>query len=211
MNNTKLLNRIQELSFFEGIEDIFEILNKHTDRLVFVKSSQGLRNILFLREKNAKSFNDDCFLVLSQESTRETGRFFKDGLIYNLDTIVTKLNSFFSSSEEKLYIEIGFVCTHPNQEILMKTFQTINEDKTRDAHNVMLSYLKYPDWYEECEHAYDIIEVNKRMFEMEKLDQKLNIMAINDYRNKIDEALLNDDVVSFKLYSEKLMKLTSEK
>lgn len=210
MDNHFLFENIKKMSFYDNVPKILNLLEKHLERLVFVKSSKGLDNVLFLSELNAKSFDSPFFLKLDNFQTKpDVDSFLSKGLVFNFDVILVQLEEFFVLTDSPLYVEIGFVCSHPDQTTFTKIYNSLIRDNTKNIEDLRLEYIVVPSFYKECPHSSDIIKSFNLFEELEYVGEELNKLAIKEYKEKIDIALLENDINSFKEYSEKLMKLTT--
>lgn len=156
MKNDEILSKIKELLIAVPFQEtIFSILEKNLHRIGFVKDHIGLRDFLFIAERES-TYRDELFIALnvpvrkaySLEENEEKMIQCYENRAYE---VVASLQDFFKETERTLYVGIGFSNTAPTDEEYMSiefSHQTGLIESKLQAHRE-LRMQKFPLWYRE--------------------------------------------------------------
>ena len=200
LNKFEVLNNIKKMNFVKDVYPILELIEKNLQRVEFVKDHMGLKNFVFLAEKDATKFEFPYFACFNLDirENDEAHNFvsMNESLIYDLKEIHKDIQKFFSDEEGVMYVEIGFKESVPNQEDRFRVYQLLKKKEVMDIQEAIAKVRKFPDWYK-AKFSRDVLDENELLEQLELAEKQLLKQLKIDLIEQINEALSNNDEETF--------------
>ncbi len=189
---------------------IIPILEKNLDRIQFVKSFVGLRDILYFEELDVDFFDFPFFLSLDCQTLASTGGNKHESItsvyenaITDADEIVRKLNYLFRETKRKLYIEIAFSENILSNDDMWKVYHQMGTETDKEPFEIMVKMYEYPKWYD-VEYGQDIALLEDSLSALKRIERIKVTSAIREMEADINTAFENNDA---KVFSELVKEL----
>lgn len=201
------------MEFTKDVYPILALIEKNIHRVEFVKDHIGLKNFVFLAEKEATKFEFPyfaCFNLDTQEND-EAHNFvsMNQALIYDLKEIQKDVKDFFVEEDGTLFVEIGFKESVPNQEDRFRVYQLLKKKEANDIQEAIAKVRKFPSWYK-AKFSRDIIDEMILLEQLEVAEVRLLKRLKNDLVQQISVALDNNDENEFIILSTRYKKVCKE-
>lgn len=184
--NKKVLDKLMEYEMPKEIMPVYELLKKHPDRLRFVKDHNGVKNIVFISTTPAESyiFEMQYFAIITRKKGKNSATL-ETRVSYAANEIIKEVETFLKSTNETLFVGIGFLENEVTKEDYMELLNLMEETKC----NIIDAYVtlrRFPDWYnEEAELPFYInkekeylnsLEESEKAFLLHKKQEILNLL-----------------------------------
>lgn len=229
MKNKLVWDKIKERKYeFPNKEEIFNLIESHSERIEFVRDHIGLRDFLFIAEAGTQGFYvSDLFVATDVEfSARNDVEGNDDALrektIEDPMEVLEELRSFFANTRRTLYLGVGFLET-TNQDLRrikvpvededgqlkvislleVKIIQGLQSGKYSSYQEAMKDLRVFPEWYTQRsvmpeETGQITMEDEKRTIMEDRIIQEGYLKV------KINMALDQMDKEAFMTYSKQL-------
>lgn len=195
---------------------IFPILEKHLDRICFVKSFVGLTDVFYFEEIGLEIYDFPFFLSLDCQPTFNKEDMYKnissvyENAITDVDEIIRKMQNFFSNTKKTLYIQAAVIETKLTNDDMWKAFHQMKDNPDKAPTEIMTKMYKYPNWYK-AEYG-EKIALFENSFSLLKEFEKKNISSlINSLKIEIDSSLEKNDIENVTILVKELKKLEAQK
>lgn len=213
MHKKKLMIELKKLQFTKEITPIFDLVDLYIDRVEFVKDHVGLKNFVFLAEKDAYRYDYPYFANFNVETTNEGDMQYFTSVnktaIYNANSIHKELKEKFEQTNETIYIEIGFKSAMPSQEEQFRVYQLLKSKECTNIQEALLKVRVFPSWYAAKPSKEVMIETHL-LDQLELAEKRLLAKLKTDLLVEIDLSLANNDKKKFATLSKRLKKVCEE-
>jgi len=201
VNKHKIFSHIKQLNFSSAALPVLDTLEKHIDRIEYVKDFIGLRDVLFLAEKGAKGFRDlDMYSCLDVDVKFDNHDHnfvaMNDSLVENATEIKQMIENFFERTDRVLYLVIGFQQTSTTQEDAFRVYEQMEAGLAQDPFDALVKMRRFPEWYE-AKYPEEILE-EIRFFDLLQRAQVTMMKQLKEeLMNQIDQSLLDGNIETF--------------
>lgn len=201
------------MKFANDVLPILHLMEKNINRIEFVKDHLGIRDFVFLAEREAQFIEYPyfaCFdLDIIEDDEAHNFVSMNKSIIYDLKEIYKNAEHFFENSEAILYVEIGFKESIPTEEDRFRAYELLKSKEVTDIQEAKLKLRKFPLWYD-AKFSKDVQNWINLYAQLEKIDVKLLSRIKQDVRKGLDLALLENDEEKFIILSTRYKKIRSE-
>ncbi|MFP3725795.1 hypothetical protein U8V72_11395 [Priestia filamentosa] len=146
--NLKVLDKLKEYYIPKEIQPIYKLLREFPERLRFVKDHNGVKNLIFISTvpEGSHIFEVNYFSII----TRDTGKNAESPVTkvsYTPDDILNEIKFLLTSTQETLFVDVGFAENEVTKEDYMEILLLMEETKC----NIVDAYVtlrRFPKWYE---------------------------------------------------------------
>lgn len=213
MSNKEIFSKIKTLQFPKEIKPLLDLLDKHVDRIDYVKDHVGLRDFLFIAEENANEFEFQTFcyfdVPINLDNDDENFLTLNQMMIYEPKEVFQSVKDFFENTDRILYIGIGFKQSVLKQSDMFLVHDLLEKKEAKTAFEALSKVRKFPSWYK-AKFPKDIHEQLRSRKILEKADTILLQKRKEDLLQLIDKALTENDSEKFLLYSSQLATISND-
>lgn len=200
LSKKNILKKVRERQFEKKSTPLFELLEKHIERVEFVKDYLGLRDVLFVSELGSEGFRFPvfaCFDVNVIVGNRDHNLIeMENSLLHDYDSIYKKTSELLNDTNRILYVGIGFKETSPTSEMMFEIYESMKNKEVDNPIDALVKLRKFPTWYK-AKFPHEI-EREKRFFDFLKRTENY---LLNDLKtqliNEINESLLHNNEKRF--------------
>lgn len=210
MDKKSVLVNIQKLSFSSDLSPVFALLEKYLDRIEFTKDYVGLRDFLFLAEKNAEESEFPffaCFDFSEKNAYEDDGMY--NEVFYDIDEICSQIKRFFKTYNRTLYISIGFKESILTSEDMLYIHNLIEQKEIKDKNEGEYQLRKFPEWYE-AKYPSEILQDAELVDLLEAIRKKEQSLTANLKEQlivEVDKALDDNNRNLFMKLTNRLKKM----
>lgn len=186
---------------FSNKNEIFELIEKHFERVEFVKDHIGVRDLLFFAERGTeRHYPIDVFTAIDvhvegAKTIEEKRISFKKKFNDQNELIMKDLLNFFTNTKRTLSIAIGFKETVLTETDELLISLALNEGKIKTIHEGIRKVRRFPTWFEEYaimpEEAEQEIEKGEPNLEIKELIlHEINLLLKKEKRSEEEEEKL---------------------
>lgn len=205
LNKTKII--IEELKKrntpSEIKQTIFPIVEQYIDRIQFVKSFVGLKDILYFEELDVDFFDFPFFLSLNCQTLSSNGgdkhasiASVYENAITDAEEIVRKLKHFFEETNRILFFEVAFSENVLSNDDMWQVYHNMNEETDKEPFEIMTKMYRYPEWYD-VEFGENVAILEDSLTVLKQMDNINTLATIKELEEEINKALENDDAALF--------------
>lgn len=197
-------------------KSIFPILEKHLERIKFVKSFVGLKDILYLEEIGLEIYDFPFFLslgcvpIFTDEDKYKNISSVYENAITDVDEVIRQLKNFFSKSNKTLYIQVAVKENKLTNDDMWRVFHHMKEKPDKEPFELMTKMYKFPEWYQ-ADYGEDIALFENSITLLKEIERKNITEMIEKLRSKIDISLERNDLENVSSLVKELKKLEIHK
>ncbi|MGF7534919.1 hypothetical protein AAGG74_14710 [Bacillus mexicanus] len=197
-------------------KSIFPILEKNLDRVRFVKSFYGLKDIFYFEEIGLEIYDFPFFLslncqpTLTEEDKHKNISSIYENAITDVDEIIRKMIHFFANTNKTLFIQAAVKETKLTNDDMWKVFHHMKDYPDKEPFEIMTRMYQYPDWYT-AEYGEEIALFENSFSLLKELEKKNILSLINTLKIKIDSSLEKNDMENVSVLVKELKKLEAHK
>lgn len=207
-----IFHKIKSLSLPDEASILLSLIEKNINRIEYVKDHLGLKDFLFIAEKESHVYEFNifaCFDVDVVYGDKEHNFLaMNDCLLEDVRDIYYKLDDFFKYSDRILYVGIGFADSAPTPEDHFQIFNAMERNEIDDPMEALVKMRRFPDWYV-AKFPQEVEEAEKLMDRLRVLQNQMKLVVIEDKLRQIDIALKHNDQTKFKDLSREFSEITS--
>lgn len=197
MNNNKIIiDQLKQRNIPSEVREIiFPMLEKNIERIQFVKSFVGLKDILYLEELEVEFFDFPFFLSLNCKTFPPSGGTKHESLasvyenaITDIKEIARKLQFFFEETNNILFIESAFQENVLTNDDMWKVYYKMSEESEKEPFEIMTRMYRYPEWYN-VEYGDNVAIFEESITLLKKIDNQQINEEIKSLEREINKAL----------------------
>lgn len=195
---------------------IFPMVEQYIDRIQFVKSFVGLKDILYFEELEVEFFDFPFFLSLNCQTVNASGGNKHESIssvyenaITDLDEIVRKLKFFFEETNRTLFIEVAFTENILNNDDMWRVYHRMNDEFEKEPFEIMVRMYRYPEWYD-ADFGESVAVFEDSIFALKQMEKIKLSSTIKELEEKINIALENDDLENLAILVQELKTLKKQ-
>jgi len=195
-----IFHKIKSLSLPDEAALLLGLIEKNIQRIEYVKDHVGLRDFLFIAEKEAKGYEFGifaCFDVDIVYGDKEHNLLaMNDCLIEDVRDIYYKLDDFFKNSDRILYVGIGFANSAPTPEDHFRIFHAMESNEIDDPMEALVKMRRFPEWYI-AKFPQEVEENEKLLTRLQLVQEQMDKLVHQERIKQIDLALKQNDKSTF--------------
>lgn len=200
----------------EVIKVIFPMVEQYIDRIQFVKSYVGLKDILYFEELEVDFFDFPFFLSLNcQTLSATTGDKHEiiasvyENSITDIEEIQRKLKFFFEETNKTLFIVVAFTENILSNDDMWKVFHRMSDEMDKEPFEIMTKIYHYPTWYD-VEFGEKVAVLEDSLSMLKQLETIELVKSIKEVEELINIALEKNDLDSLPTLAEQLKTLKNQ-
>lgn len=169
-------------------QDFIDLIDQYLDRIEFVKDHVGLRDVVFVAEKNC-DYKNNFFVALDVDASRhntyeKNNDLFEKALETRELIALSELEKAFKETNRKIYLGIGFSesATYDQVEVINKV---LNGPPKSDA-ELLKDLRSFPEWYDKhAKYPEELNFIPKQIVYF--ISEYLEPVHQKELRNKVKE------------------------
>lgn len=195
-----IFHKIKSLSLPEEASVLLGLIEKNIHRIEYVKDHIGLRDFLFIAEKDARGYEFNifsCFDIDVKYGNKDHNILaMNEGITEDVREIYYKLDDLFKNTDRILYVGIGFRDSAPTPEDHFRLYNAMERNEIEDPMDALVKMRRFPDWYI-AKFPQEVEETEKIMERLRQAQAQLKNNAKHDLMRQIDLALKQNNESKF--------------
>jgi len=218
LNKTKIIiEELKKRNIPSEIKNtIFPLVEQYIDRIQFVKSFVGLKDILYFEELDVDFFDFPFFLSLNCQTLSTNGGNKHESIasvyenaITDVEEIVRKLKYFFEETNRILFFEVAFSENVLSNDDMWEVYHRMNEETDKEPFEIMTKMYRYPEWYD-VEFGENVAILEESLSLLKQMDNLYITSSIKKLEEEINKALEEDNAPLFTTLVKQLKALKNQ-
>lgn len=195
MKKDIIWQKIKQRSFqFPHQAELFSLLEKHLDQIVFIKDHIGVRDFLFLAEKKTEKFYPHALSLALDVPVKKTNSLEENEELFHAvcendpDMILNDVKQFLSESSRPLCVRIGFAESVTSEMDELVVALAFREGRISSVLEGIRKIRRFPVWYAEEAKMPEELHLTSKEEEAEYIHHKVED-RISSLMTQIDDIL----------------------
>ncbi|GAB6453595.1 hypothetical protein bcgnr5369_24640 [Bacillus cereus] len=209
--NKNILNKLMEYTIPKDIVPVYDLLAKYPERLRFVKDHNGVKNLVFISTAPSESFIFEVpyFSIITKKKGKAPHTF-ESKVSYTPEDIYKEIETFFKSTNEILFVGIGFAENEVTKEDYLEILNMMEETKCNIV-DAFVTLRRFPDWYnEEAELPFYINKEKEYLKQFEESEKAFLIQKKQEILSSLHQVVEENDEEKFHKLSNQIRNINKQ-